>query len=243
MKSKYTIAMLVSVVLAIVWDGCQRADGIIETDKHQTNNENMIIGYARVSTQKQSLLMQEEALGHYGCDRIFSEKKSGKNTNREQFKLMMQVVREGDTVVVHSLSRLGRSLKDILNVLDKFRENDIQFVAITENIKFDNTAMGRLQINVFGMLAQLQRDLTSEKTKAGLEAARRAGRVGGRPRGLSKDAQRKAKIVATMYKSGDHSVRQICDTVGIAVSTLYNYLRHEKVKVGSHSKKLMKLTS
>lgn len=192
----------------------------------------MVIGYARVSTQKQSLYMQEEALERHGCEKVYSEKKSGKNTNREQFRLMVEHLRPGDTVVVHSLSRLGRSLRDILRVLDDFREKEIQFVAITENIHLDDSAMGRLQINIFGMLAQLQRDLTSEKTRRGLEAARRAGRVGGRPKGLSPAAKKKAATVARMYKSRDFSVREICSIVGIAQSTLYNYLRHENVRVG-----------
>lgn len=176
--------------------------------------------------------MQIEALNAFGCERVYSETKSGKNANREQFKLMVEHLRGGDIVVVHSLSRIGRNLKDILRILDDFRERNIEFVSITEGIRLDDSATGKLIINVFGMLAQLQRDLTRDKTIAGLEAARRRGRVGGRPTGLSEKAKKIAKTAAVMYKSRDYSVREICNTLDIAQSTLYKYLRHEKVRIG-----------
>lgn len=203
----------------------------------------MIIGYARVSTQQQSLEMQEEALREYGCERIYSEKKSGKNNNREQLKTMLDHLRAGDTVVVHSLSRLGRTLKGILTLLDHFREHEIHFIALTENLHLNDSAMGQAMINLFGVMAQLQRDLTREKTMKGLEVARKNGRVGGRPRGLSEESKKKAQLVATMYRSQDYSVREICRIVNVAQSTLYNYLDILGVKRWSHSRKLVKKAS
>lgn len=182
-------------------------------------NKGMLIGYARVSTEQQNLEMQIDALEKYGCWKIFEEKKSGKRKDRPQLQEMLNMLRPGDTVVIYKLDRISRSLRHLLELADFFEKNQINLVSISENID-TSTPMGRYFFHSMGALNQLERDLASERTKEGLSAARARGRTGGRPKADDK----KIKTALKMYDSKEHSISEICNTVGISVPTLYRYV-------------------
>jgi DNA invertase Pin-like site-specific DNA recombinase len=140
---------------------------------------NMKIGYVRVSTDDQSTDLQLDALNQYGCEKLYTDKASGKSIIRPQFEIMLDALRPDDVLVVWRLDRLGRSLKDLIELMESFKKQDIQFVSLQENI--DTTSpMGELVFHLFASIAQFERQLISERTKAGLQAARARGRKGGR---------------------------------------------------------------
>jgi len=194
----------------------------------------MKIGYARVSTPDQKLRMQTDALKKAGCTKIFKEKASGSKSDRPQFLKMMDHLRKGDTVIVWKLDRLSRSMKDLLNTISQLEERGIGFKSLNDPID-TTTPQGKLIFNIFASLAEFERDIISERTKAGLAAARARGRLGGRPKGLSKEAQSKAEFSAMLYqKTGKKalSISEICERVGVSKPTLYNYLRNQGVQIG-----------
>ncbi len=194
----------------------------------------MKIGYARVSTPDQKLRMQTDALKKDGCKKIFKEKASGAKSDRPEFLKMLEHVRKGDTVVVWKMDRLSRSMKDLLNTINIFEEKGIGFKSLNDPVD-TTTPQGKLIFNIFSSLAEFEREIISERTKSGLAAARARGRLGGRPKGLSKEAKNKAEFAAMLYqKRGKEelSVSDICERVGCSKPTLYNYLRVMGVKVG-----------
>lgn len=144
----------------------------------------MRIGYARVSTNEQSTDSQLDALERAGCERIYQESFSGKSKTRPELERMIDALRDGDIVVVQRLDRLGRSLKDLIELLDGFKQQGVQFISLNENID-TTTAIGELAFHMIGSIAQFERRLISERTKAGLAAARARGRKGGRKAKLS----------------------------------------------------------
>lgn len=154
----------------------------------------MKIGYARVSTDDQDSALQLDALNSSGCERIYSESISGKQKNRPELERMLDSLRAGDTVVVWRLDRLGRSLKDLIELLDNFKNNGIQFISLTEQID-TTSAMGELVFHMIGAIAQFERRLISERIKAGLDAARARGRKGGRKPKMSESDIKKAKAM------------------------------------------------
>ncbi len=154
----------------------------------------MKIGYARVSTEDQDSALQLDALNSSGCERIYSESISGKQKKRPELDRMLDSLRSGDTVVVWRLDRLGRSLKDLIELLDNFKNNGIQFISLTEQID-TTSAMGELVFHMIGSIAQFERRLISERTKAGLDAARARGRKGGRKPKMSESDIKKAKAM------------------------------------------------
>ena len=182
----------------------------------------MIYGYARVSTKNQNLELQLESLKNYGCDKIYSEKTSGdyrKTNNREQLDKLLSVLKKGDTLVVWKLDRLARTLLQTINILERLLKDEINFISITDN--FDSTtAYGRALMYMAAVFAQLEVELTRERTIEGLEAARRRGHIGGR-KGLSKVVQ---STLYQMYYSGDYTINQICDECSISATTLYKYI-------------------
>ena len=145
----------------------------------------MQIGYARVSTQDQDLRMQYDALGQVRCDKIYEDKASGVKTSREGLKLALETVREGDCLVVWKLDRLGRSVKDLVAIVCDLEQRGVHFISLTDQIDTSTTA-GRFFFHVMASLAQMERDLTAERTRAGLDAARRQGRTGGRRRKMDR---------------------------------------------------------
>jgi DNA invertase Pin-like site-specific DNA recombinase len=154
----------------------------------------MKIGYARVSTEDQSENAQLDALREAGCERIFRERMSGKSKQRPELERLMDTLRSGDIVVVQRLDRLGRSLKDLIELLDGFKSQHVKFISLNES--FDTTtAVGELAFHMIGSIAQFERRLISERTKAGLDAARARGRKGGRRAKLSASDIRKAQAM------------------------------------------------
>jgi DNA invertase Pin-like site-specific DNA recombinase len=154
----------------------------------------MKIGYARVSTDEQSQDAQLDALNEAGCVKIYHEKYSGKSKTRPELERMIDTLRKGDIVIVQRLDRLGRSLKDLIELLDGFKQQGVQFISLNEKID-TTTAIGELAFHMIGSIAQFERRLISERTKAGLDAARARGRKGGRKAKLTPADIKKAKAM------------------------------------------------
>lgn len=185
----------------------------------------MKIGYARVSTQDQNLDMQIDALKSAGCEIIFEEKISGKSKERPELTKLFEKLRKGDTVVVWKLDRLGRSLKDLIDLITKMQQLNASFLSIQDGINTE-TATGRFTFNIFASLAEFEREIISERTKAGLTSARARGRKGGRPAGYSKETIKKIKAVKVLYDAtGSSSVQEIADSLKISRATCYRYLK------------------
>lgn len=179
-----------------------------------------LYGYARVSTTVQDPALQLDALTAAGCARVFTDTASGTLDRRPQLDKLLETVLPGDVVVVWRLDRLGRSLKHLIATLTELGERQVGFRSLTEG--FDTTtAGGRLLFNVMGALAEFERDLIVERTRAGLAAARARGRSGGRPTVMTPD---KVRIAAQMYDSRDYTVDQIAKTVGVSRGTVYRHL-------------------
>jgi DNA invertase Pin-like site-specific DNA recombinase len=178
------------------------------------------VGYARVSTGGQDLALQLDALQAAGCDRIFEEKASGTRTDRPVLAETLAYLREGDTLVVWRLDRLGRSLIHLIETVQSLQDRGIGFQSVTEGID-TSTAGGELVFHVFGALAQFERRLISERTLAGLEASKARGRVGGRPRVLTPD---QVRMVRQMNDSGEHTATSIAAAFGVSRATVYRYL-------------------
>lgn len=192
----------------------------------------MKIGYARVSTKDQNLNSQLDALNEFGCEMIFQEKISGKSKEKRlELKRMMDQVRKGDVVVVYRLDRLGRSLKDLIFIIEEINSKGASFVSLHDQID-TTTPQGQLTFHIFASLVEFQRTLISERTKDGLKAARARGKNGGRPKGLSQKTQQKARVAASLYQNNEMSISEICGHLEISKSTLYRYLKHESVPIG-----------
>ncbi len=196
----------------------------------------MIIGYARVSTKDQNLDLQLDALNKEKCTRIYKEVISGAKAERPVLQEMLNQVRPGDVIVIWKLDRLGRSLKNLVDIVGQLIKQDVGLKSLHDNID-TTTPQGRLTFNIFASLAEFERDLISERTKAGLESARARGRHGGKPKGLSQQAQATACAAETLYKEGKLSVNQISKQLGIAKNTLYKYLRHRGVQINTYKSK------
>lgn len=196
----------------------------------------MIIGYARVSTKDQNLDLQLDALQKEKCDKIYKEIISGAKSERPVLHEMLTQVRPGDVIIIWKLDRLGRSLKNLVDIVGKLIEQDVGLKSLHDSID-TTTPQGRLTFNIFASLAEFERDLISERTKAGLESARARGRTGGKPKGLSQQAEATACAAETLYKEGKLSVNQISKQLGIAKNTLYKYLRHRNVVINSYQSK------
>jgi DNA invertase Pin-like site-specific DNA recombinase len=177
----------------------------------------MRIGYARVSTDDQTLDLQRDALKKAKCREIYEEQASGKNTARPQLEACLKSLREGDTLIVWRLDRLGRSLGDLIRLTQDFKTRGVSFASLTEQID-TRSPTGQLVFHVFGALAEFERHLIRERTLAGLKSARARGRTGGRPRKLS---PKDLKTVRAMLKSGDIPVSTVAAQFRVARSTLY----------------------
>lgn len=154
----------------------------------------MKIGYARVSTEDQTERAQLDELSAAGCTRIYTEKCGANSKQRKELERLRDSIREGDVIVVQRLDRLGRSLKDLICLLDEFKERKVQFISLHERID-TTTAVGELAFHMIGSIAQFERRLISERTKSGLAAARARGRKGGRKEKLSLSDKQKAKAM------------------------------------------------
>jgi DNA invertase Pin-like site-specific DNA recombinase len=182
-----------------------------------------LIGYARVSTTEQHLHLQQDALSAAGCLKIYTDTISGTKSERKGLTEALDYVRGGDTLVVWRLDRLGRSLKDLIERITDLHSRNIDCKSLTENID-TTTSGGKLIFHIFGALAEFERDIITERTNAGLTAARARGRQGGRPRSSLSD-DRKLQMARQMYEKKTIPVKDICKALGIPRSTFYKYMR------------------
>jgi len=182
------------------------------------------IGYARVSTHEQNKELQTDALTKAGCERIFSDEGvSGAKAERKGLSEAHAFLRPGDVMVVWKLDRAGRSLRNLIDLLNTLEKREVGFVSLTEAID-TTTAGGKLIFHLMGALAEFERDLIRERTNAGLSAARARGRTGGRPRKLKNG---KPALARSLYNDKTHSIDEICETLNVSRSTLYRYVREE----------------
>ena len=183
---------------------------------------NMVYGYARVSTRQQDLSRQLDLLERYECHKIYTEKISGIRTNRPELNKLKKRVKENDKIIIESFSRLGRSTKDLIDLVYFFERKGVKVISIKEN--FDTqTPQGKLMMTVFQAFSQFERDIIVERTKEGLDSARARGNIGGRPRIDPKLIQ----YALNLYQKEGRTVVNICAQTGIKRSTFYRYLRLE----------------
>lgn len=195
----------------------------------------MKIGYARVSTTHQNLDLQLDALKAEDCEKIYQDKISGSKSDRPELNRLKESLRAGDTVVVYKIDRLGRSLKHLIETIADFDDRDVSFKSLSDPID-TTSAQGKLIFNIFASLSEFERELIRERTNAGLKSARARGRIGGRPKGLSDEAENKARICESLYREGRLSANEIAKNQGISKATLYKYLKHRGVQIGSYQK-------
>lgn len=180
----------------------------------------MIIGYARVSTADQNLDRQKDALEQYGIERLYCEKMSGTKKSRPELDRMLSELNEGDAVVIESLSRLGRSTKHLLELVEELNKRNVRLISLKETID-TTSSTGRLLFTILSSLAQFERDVLVERTQEGLAAARARGRCGGRPR-TDENAVKKA---VALYKTKEYSAKEIQELTGVSPTTLYRAIK------------------
>lgn len=178
------------------------------------------VGYARVSTAEQNLDLQIDALKNAGCEKIFTEKESGKKHDRPELHKCLEYLREGDVLAVYKLDRLGRTTKQLINLVEDLKEKGIHFQAITNGID-TTTSHGKFFFTVMAGFAEMEADLIKERTKAGLAAARARGRKGGRPATDPKVLEKAIKL----YNSKTYSLKEITEITGVSKAKLYQELK------------------
>jgi DNA invertase Pin-like site-specific DNA recombinase len=179
----------------------------------------MLIGYARVSTQDQNLEMQREALTKAGCQKIIEEKSGGSRTERPGLTMIMEMLREGDTLVVWKLDRLGRSVKNLVDLITNLAKQGVHFKSLTDSID-TSTPSGRFFFHIMASLAEMERELTVERTRAGLEVARQLGRKGGRKRQMTDSKIKSAKKLL----ADGIPPRDVAKNLGVSIPTLYRWI-------------------
>ena len=186
----------------------------------------MKIGYIRVSRDKQMTALQEDAMQVEQCSRIFIDKMSGKRFDRPAFLNMLEVARAGDVIVVWRLDRLGRSLKQLIETVTLLAERGIELRSIKEHID-TTTPTGKLMFHIIGAMAEFERDVISERTQAGLEAARARGRKGGRPKAIQKIEPRNLARAKVLYAEKNNTITEIMQMTGFkSRNTFYKYVVH-----------------
>lgn len=208
----------------------------------------MKIGYARVSTRDQNLDLQIDALQKFGCEKLYQEKQSAVK-ERPELDKMLEHIREGDAVVVWKLDRLGRSLRHLVDLIALFKEKKVEFVSLNDNID-TTTIQGRLIFNLFASFAEFERELIRERTMAGLKRARENGRIGGKKKGLSPEAKKKAFAAwqlnernnAIVDRTQKLSIPDIAKTLNISRATFYRYLDWVKSEMEREKSKKLKIS-
>jgi DNA invertase Pin-like site-specific DNA recombinase len=176
------------------------------------------LGYSRVSTDAQEMHLQLDALKAAGCDRIFEEKASAAKKERPELARLLDHARSGDVIIVW---RLARSLRQLIETMDDLRQRGIELRSLTENIVDTTSPSGKLVFGIFALMGEFERDLLRQRTRAGLAAARKRGRVGGRPKSMSASDLRKAKA---MLSSGDYGKADVARELGVSRYTLWREL-------------------
>ncbi|MDA1657888.1 recombinase family protein [Bacillus cereus group sp. TH150LC] len=185
----------------------------------------MIFGYARVSTKKQSLDMQLDELKRYGCEEIITEKESGAKKDRKELHLLLSKLRKDDTLVVYKLDRLGRTMHQLVNLLQEFNEKGIHFVSIKDGID-TSTTMGRFLFHIFGAMAEMEREVINERVISGVAAAKARGREGGRKKAHT---PQQIQGMMEMLASGKTKI-EVCEMFDVARATLYRYIKEHDSK-------------
>lgn len=179
----------------------------------------MLIGYARVSTQDQHLELQREALVKAGCQKVFEDKVSGTRADRPGLAKALEMLREGDALVVWKLDRLGRSVKQLVDLIGELRQQGVQFKSVTDAID-TGTPSGRFFFHVMTSLSEMERELIVERTRAGLEVARQLGRKGGRkPKMTGSKIASARKLLASGVPPKD-----VASNLGVSIPTLYRWV-------------------
>jgi len=186
----------------------------------------MIFGYARCSTDLQNLDWQLDSLKAYGCEKIFEEKQTGSTMNRPELNRMLDMLREGDVVVVCELTRLSRSTKDLFSLVEKINRLHADIKSLKETWLDTTTPQGRFMFTVSAGVAQFEREVLVQRTRDGLKAARARGRNGGRP---CKD-KKTVKDALTMYDSREYSIKEIMERTGVGKTTLYGYIKKRSLE-------------
>ncbi len=179
----------------------------------------MLIGYARVSTIDQNLDLQLSTLKAAGCEKLYQDQISGTKANRPGLGMALEVLRKNDTLVVWKLDRLGRTVKGLIDLVNQLHQKEIHFKSITDNVD-TSTPAGRFFFHIMASLAQMERELMAERTKAGLAAAKAKGRVGGRKRKMT---QSKIESAKQLLASGSLP-RDVAQNLGISIPTLYRWI-------------------
>ena len=186
----------------------------------------MLIGYARVSTDDQNLDLQRDALQQAGCKKIYEDHISGARIARPGLQQALEIARAGDILVVWRLDRLGRSLKELIKIVESLDQQDVELQSLQESLATHSSG-GRLIFHLFGALAEFERHLIQERTQAGLKAARARGRLGGRPKALD---PAKRQLAVKLYSEKQHTIKEICQMMGISKPTLYSYIEEATPK-------------
>ena len=181
----------------------------------------MLVGYARVSSRDQNPDLQLDALKAAGCEKVFVEKASGASRDRPELLAALDYARKGDTLVVWKLDRLARSTRQLIETVEDLQTRGIGFRCVTQSEIDTTTAGGRLVFTIFGAIAEFEREIIRERTRAGLEAAHARGRKGGRPKGLS-DAD--LKVARTLLRDREITVADVARRLGVAPATLYRHI-------------------
>jgi len=184
----------------------------------------MIFGYARVSTEEQNLNRQLDQLKEAGAEKIYKEKMTGTKKDRPELSKLLDYAREGDTIIITDLTRISRSTKDLISLVEELGGRGINIKSLKESWLDTTTAQGKLMFTIMAGLSQFERDLISERTKEGLKSARARGKQGGRPRVDKGNIER----ALMLYDLGNVSIADICAMCKISKNTLYNYIRARK---------------
>ena len=188
----------------------------------------MVYGYIRVSKNDQNLHLQKEALFTYKVEKIYEEKISGNANRKPVLESLLNELKPGDKLVIWRLDRLGRRALELIQLQKTFEENNIHLISITETLD-TSTAMGKFAFQIVCCFAEMERNVIIERTRAGLAAAKKRGKQGGRPKGLSDEAKKKAILAAELYKQYEidpqYSINELCDMIGVSKTTFYRYIR------------------
>ena len=187
----------------------------------------MKIGYIRVSLNEQNWDLQMDALKERGVEKIFKEKMTGKRDDRPELQRCLDTLRKGDELVIYKLDRLGRSTFKLLELTKHFEEEGIDLISIMDGID-TSTPVGRFFFRTMASIAELERDIIAERTKAGLKSAKARGRVGGRPETPKKDLE----IALRMYDCNEYSVPDIVERTGVSKATIYRAIKKRNEKTG-----------
>lgn len=194
----------------------------------------MKYGYARVSTPDQCLNLQLDALRLYGVDYICEEKISGKNKNKPVLDALIAKLKTGDQLIVWKLDRLGRRTSELIKLQEALEKKKIALISLTEQLN-TSTPIGKFAFHLLCCIAEMERNIISERTIAGLTSAKAKGRIGGRKSGLTDQAKRKAKLAAIEYtkylQNEIGTIDDVCRIVGVSRATLYKYLRIEGINI------------